>query len=76
MELKKKRLNDIETMRRKEEVERARNPTSSNYLCAKFEKEYRVVIENMAKEEYEWEETQPIPYQPCGSILTTLGFLP
>jgi hypothetical protein len=34
------------------------------------------VIENMAKEEQEWEDTQPIPYQPCGSVLTTLGFLP
>jgi len=30
----------------------------------------------MATEEQEWDETDPIPYQPCGSILTTLGFLP
>ena len=34
------------------------------------------MIANMANEEPEWEETDPIPYQPCGSILTTLGFLP
>lgn len=34
------------------------------------------MIANMANEEAEWEETDPIPYQPCGSILTTLGFLP
>jgi len=56
-EIKAKRLNDIEEIRRSEEVEKARNPTSTSYLCARFEKEYRVVIENMAREEYEWEET-------------------
>ena len=30
----------------------------------------------MGKEEIQWTRDQPIPYQPCGSILTTLGFLP
>jgi hypothetical protein len=30
----------------------------------------------MASEETEWEDSMPIPYQPCGSILTTMGFLP
>jgi len=45
-------------------------------LCRKFEREYYNVISNMASEEQEWNDTQPIPYQPCGSILTTMGFLP
>jgi hypothetical protein len=30
----------------------------------------------MANEEADWNEEQLIPYQPCGSLLTTLGFLP
>jgi len=60
----------------KQEMDKGKNPSSSNYLCQKFEREFRIVIDNMAKEEFEWEDSQPIPYQPCGSILTTLGFLP
>jgi len=43
-------------------VAKGKNSTSSQYLCQKFEREYRVVIANMASEEAEWEETQPIPY--------------
>lgn len=43
-------------------MEKNKNPTSSQYLCQRFEKEYRIVIDNMAKEEQEWDETQPIPY--------------
>lgn len=54
----------------------AKNARSVSYLCKKFEKEYRIVIDNMGKEESEWTRDQPIKYNPCGSILTTLGFLP
>lgn len=34
-----------------EEALRNKNNTSSQYLCQRFEREYRIVIENMAKEE-------------------------
>jgi len=46
------------------------------FLCQKFEKEYRIVVHNMSNEEEGWTEESPIPYRPCGSVLTTLGFLP
>ena len=39
------------------EVSRSKNQASSQYLCQKIEREYRVVIANMASEETEWDET-------------------
>lgn len=34
------------------------------------------MVHNMSNEEEGWTSESPIPYRPCGSVLTTLGFLP
>ncbi len=34
------------------------------------------MVHNMSTEEEGWSSESPIPYRPCGSVLTTLGFLP
>ncbi len=38
-------------------VKSAKNKVSSQYLCQRFEREYRVVIQNMASEESEWQDS-------------------
>jgi len=60
----------------KRETEASRSTINDMFLCQKFEKEYRIVVNNMSNEEEGWSEESPIPYRPCGSVLTTLGFLP
>lgn len=70
-QLKETKIKEVELNAKK-----ARNQNSSSYLCQKFTREYNTVLSNMASEEKDWQETQPIQYHPCGSILTTMGFLP
>ncbi len=48
---KKKNQESDQLHKIEEEVQKSKNSTSSQYLCQRFEREYRIVIENMAKEE-------------------------
>jgi hypothetical protein len=58
----KKRLEKVLDNTMKQESKDSVNKKSIKYLCQRFEKEFRAVIQNMANEEADWAEDQLIPY--------------
>lgn len=42
----------------------------------KLMKQFNTVIDNIARQEDEWDTSQPVAFDLVGSILTTMGFLP
>ncbi len=51
---KARKEDENQTMRLQEEAMKEKNKVSDKYFCQKFEREFQIVIQNMASEEQGW----------------------